>query len=102
MTTAEVFRTPDERFANLPSYDFALNYVDVDGLRMHYLDEGPATASPSSASTARTWAYLYRKMIDPFIGGRAPGDRPRLRGLRAARTNRPTGGGTAMTGTSSW
>lgn len=30
-------RTPDERFASLPGYDFAPNYVDVDALRIHYM-----------------------------------------------------------------
>ncbi len=50
--TTEVFRTPDERFEDLPGYDFSPNYVDVDGLRMHYVDEGPRTGRPSSASTA--------------------------------------------------
>ena len=66
MTTAEVFRTPDERFANLPGYDFAPNYVDVDGLRMHYLDEGPRDGKPIVCFHGEpTWAYLYRKMIGP-------------------------------------
>jgi haloalkane dehalogenase len=39
-TPMEVFRTPDERFENLPGFDFEPNYADVDGLRMHYVDEG--------------------------------------------------------------
>ncbi len=42
MSTIESLRTPDARFSNLPGYDFAPHYVEVDGLRMHYLDEGPA------------------------------------------------------------
>jgi haloalkane dehalogenase len=33
-----VLRTPDECFENLPNYPFEPNYVDVDGLRVHYLD----------------------------------------------------------------
>ena len=36
----DVFRTPDERFEGLPGYDFEPNYAEVDGLRLHYLDEG--------------------------------------------------------------
>ena len=36
----QVYRTPDERFDGLPGYDFAPHYVEQDGLRMHYLDEG--------------------------------------------------------------
>ena len=34
-------RTPDERFENLPEYPFKPNYVEIDGLRLHYIDEGP-------------------------------------------------------------
>ena len=59
-----VFRTPDERFANLPGYDFAPHYADVNGFRIHYLDEGPADADPILLMHGEpTWSYLYRKMI---------------------------------------
>ena len=34
-------RTPDEQFKNLPDFPYQPNYVEVDGLRMHYIDEGP-------------------------------------------------------------
>src|SRR3954471_9529794 len=65
---ADVFRTPDDRFENLPGYDFAPNYVDVDGLRMHYLDEGPSTGKPVVCFHGEpSWAYLYRKMIGPLV-----------------------------------
>ena len=37
----EILRTPDERFVNLPDYNFAPHYAQVAGLRIHYLDEGP-------------------------------------------------------------
>jgi len=67
-TTPEVFRTPDERFAGLPGYDFAPNYADVDGLRMHYLDEGPRDGRPIVCFHGEpSWAYLYRKMIGPLV-----------------------------------
>ncbi len=66
--TAEVFRTPDERFQDLPGYDFAPNYVEVDGLRLHYLDEGPETGRPIVCFHGEpSWSYLYRKMIGPFV-----------------------------------
>jgi haloalkane dehalogenase len=55
-------RTPDERFQNLPGYDFAPHYTEVIGLRMHYLDEGqgdPVLCLHGEPS----WCYLYRKMI---------------------------------------
>ena len=66
--TSEVFRTPEERFRDLPGYGFAPKYVDVDGLRMHYLDEGPATGRPIVCFHGEpSWSYLYRKMIGPFV-----------------------------------
>ena len=44
----DIIRTPDDRFADLPGYPFEPRYADIadgDGgmLRMHYVDEGPAT-----------------------------------------------------------
>ena len=39
----KILRTADERFAGLPGFAFEPRYVEVgDGLRVHYLDEGPA------------------------------------------------------------
>jgi haloalkane dehalogenase len=64
---SEVFRTPDERFEGLPGYDFAAKYAEVEGLRLHYLDEGPKDGSPIVCFHGEpTWAYLYRKMITPL------------------------------------
>ena len=68
----EVFRTPDERFADLPGYDFEPHYVelrgDLDGLRMHYVDEGSG-APILMLHGEPTWAYLYRKMIPSLAEG---------------------------------
>ncbi len=67
-----VLRTPDERFENLPGYDFEPNYVDdlpgYDGIRIHYLDEGPSDADVAwlCLHGEPTWSYLYRKMIPVF------------------------------------
>ena len=60
----ETLRTPDDRFANLPAYPFAPHYVEVDGLRIHYVDEGPRGAAPVLLLHGEpSWSYLYRKMI---------------------------------------
>ena len=40
-----ILRTPDERFENLPDYDFEPHYTEVDGVRIHYVDEGPPAAA---------------------------------------------------------
>jgi haloalkane dehalogenase len=67
-TTTEVFRTPDERFAGLPGYEFAPRYAELDGLRLHYLDEGPRGGAPIVCFHGEpTWAYLYRKMTAPLV-----------------------------------
>jgi haloalkane dehalogenase len=64
---AEIFRTPDERFAGLPGYDFAPHYVEQDGLRLHYVDEGEGDPVLLLHGEP-TWAYLYRTMIPPLAG----------------------------------
>ncbi len=57
-------RTPEERFANLPGYSFAPHYAMVEGLRMHYIDEGPENGEVVLMLHGQpTWSYLYRKMI---------------------------------------
>ena len=59
-----VLRTPDERFENLQDYPFKPNYIMIDGLRIHYLDEGPRDADPIILFHGEpTWSYLFRKMI---------------------------------------
>ena len=62
-----VLRTPNERFENLIDYPFQPNYMEIDGLRIHYLDEGPKDASPIILFHGEpTWSYLFRKMIPVF------------------------------------
>ena len=56
------FRTPDERFAGLPGFVFAPHYLEQDGLRMHYLDEGEGDPVLCLHGEP-TWSFLYRKMI---------------------------------------
>jgi pimeloyl-ACP methyl ester carboxylesterase len=64
-------RTPDERFANLPGFPWAPNYLEWQGYRVHYLDVKPGTGSSSRTLLCLhgepTWSYLYRKMIPPFL-----------------------------------
>jgi pimeloyl-ACP methyl ester carboxylesterase len=69
----ESVRTPEERFAGLPGFPFAPNYVEdlpgYEGLRVHYLDERPVRASGRTVLCLHgqpTWCYLYRKMIPVF------------------------------------
>lgn len=73
----DVLRTPDERFANLPGFAYPPNYIDdlrgYEGLRVHYVDEGPSDAFRTFLCLPGepTWAYLYRRMIPEFIASGA-------------------------------
>lgn len=60
----DFIRTPEERFKRITNYSFKANYQDINGLRMHYVDEGPATADPVLMLHGEpSWSYLYRHMI---------------------------------------
>ena len=59
-----VLRTPDERFENLSGYAFAPNYIEINDLRIHFVDEGPRESKPILLLHGEpSWSYLYRKMI---------------------------------------
>jgi haloalkane dehalogenase len=66
-------RTPDDRFADLPGFDFDPHYVEVDDteggrLRVHHLDEGPRDAAPVLLMHGEpTWSYLYRHVVPPLV-----------------------------------
>jgi haloalkane dehalogenase len=63
----KALRTPDARFENLPDYDFEPHYMDVDALRMHYVDEGPRDGPVVLLLHGEpSWSYLYRHMIPPL------------------------------------
>ena len=69
----EALRTPDERFSFLPAFPYAPNYVDdlpgYEGLRMAWIDEGPADAETTFLCLhgEPTWSYLYRHMLAEFV-----------------------------------
>ena len=56
------YRTPDECFGDLPGYPWQPHYLDLDGLRLHYLDEG-AGPPVLLLHGEPTWSYLYRTVI---------------------------------------
>ena len=56
------YRTPDERFEDLPGWPFEPHHVEQDGLRLHYVDEG--AGNPILLLHGEpTRGYLYRKLI---------------------------------------
>lgn len=90
----EYLRTPDDRFADLPGYDFEPNYVEIDDtddgvLRIHYIDEGPRDAAPVLMLHGEpSWSYLYRKMIPVFTAAGHRAIAPDLPGF--GRSDKPT------------
>ena len=64
----KVLRTPDACFANLLDFPYQPKYVEVGGLRITYIDEGPREAAPVLLMHGEpTWSYLYRKMIPGLV-----------------------------------
>ena len=63
-----VIRTPEERFSRLPDFPFAPHYIEVNGLHIHYLDEGKGETILCLHGEP-SWSFLYRKMIAAMSGG---------------------------------
>lgn len=57
-----VIRTPDERFSKLSDFPFTPRYVDINGVRVHYVDEGKGETILCLHGEP-SWLFLYRKMI---------------------------------------
>jgi len=66
---AAILRTPDDRFENLPDYNFPPQYVsisdsDLGQMRLHYVDTGPKNGRPVIMMHGEpSWSFLYRHMI---------------------------------------
>ncbi len=68
LDTGEILRTPDAAFAELPDYPFEPHYSEVDGLRIHYLDEGSENPKTIFLFHGQpSWSYLYRHMIPGLV-----------------------------------
>jgi haloalkane dehalogenase len=60
-----VLRTPEERLRDLPDFDYEPRYVEVEGLRMAYVEAG--AGDPILLLHGEpAWSYLYRHMIPPL------------------------------------
>jgi haloalkane dehalogenase len=83
----EVERAADERFAGLPDYAFAPNWLDADGLRMHYVDEGSG-APVLLLHGEPTWSFLWRHTIPGIVAAGRRAVAPDLIGF--GRSDKPT------------
>jgi haloalkane dehalogenase len=65
--------TPEHCFEQITDFSYAPNFLQVDdneggSLNLHYIDEGPKHANVVLMLHGEpSWAYLYRKMIDPVV-----------------------------------
>jgi haloalkane dehalogenase len=100
MTTVERLRTPEARFAELPGFDATPRYVELpDGLRMHYVDEGPHRDEVVLLLHGQpTWSYLYRTVVErlsalglravvPDLIGFGRSDKPAVRTAHTVRAH---------------
>jgi len=71
LTTAQgvpFLRTPDAHFSDLPGYGFAPHYLEFEGLRLHYIDEGPRDGPVALLMHGMpTWSFLNRKIMARLI-----------------------------------
>jgi len=58
-----LLRAPEARFEDLPDFDYDPEFVDVDGVRMAYLDEGTGEETILCLHGEPTYSFLYRKML---------------------------------------
>jgi haloalkane dehalogenase len=64
----DLLRTPEERFENIPDFPFKPNYLDVEGIRIHYIDEDPKDAEVVLLMHGEpSWSFLYRYMIPILV-----------------------------------
>lgn len=68
----QILRTPESAFANLQDYPYSANYMDIDGMRMHYIDEDKDKDKDNEKTIfllhgQPSWSYLYRHMVPLFV-----------------------------------
>ena len=71
----DALRTAEERFRELPDYPWSGRYLadlpSLEGLRLHYLDEGDADARDALSFLClhghASWSYLYRRMLPVWV-----------------------------------
>ncbi len=62
----EIYRTPEERFEELPGFAFEPCYREWCEMRLAHIDEGDGRPVVMLHGEP-TWSYLYRKLIGPLL-----------------------------------
>ncbi len=66
--TGPVLRTPESRFEGLADFPYVPQHLEVGGLRIACIDEGPRDGPVVLLMHGEpTWSYLYRTMIPPLV-----------------------------------
>jgi len=85
----QVLRTPPECFEGLTDFPYLPHYAEIGGLRVAYIDEGPADGPKVLLMHGEpTWSYLYRKMIPVLVQAGCRVIAPDLVGF--GRSDKPT------------
>ena len=64
----KLLRTPNERFENIPDFPFQPHYIEIDNIRIHYVDEGSNDEEVILLMHGEpSWSFLYRHMIPPLV-----------------------------------
>jgi len=90
----QTLRTPDDRFDDVPDFDYAPIYSEIpDGeggtLRVAWISDGPQDADPVLMLHGEpSWSYLYRKMIPILVDAGHRAICPDLVGF--GRSDKPT------------
>jgi haloalkane dehalogenase len=86
----KVYQTPQYRFSDLKDFPFQPHFISVNGLQMHYVDEGPVDGRPVLLlHGVPTWSYLYRKIIRKIAGADVRVIAPDLIGF--GKSDKPSG-----------
>src|SRR5580698_1678098 len=57
-------RTPEDRFSDLPGFDYPLRYADAGGVRLAWVEAGPPDGEPVLLLHGEpSWSFLYRTVM---------------------------------------
>ena len=62
----EIFRTPEERFEDLPGFPYEPRYREWRGMRLAHVDEGEGSPVVMLHGEP-TWGYLWRNVMGPLL-----------------------------------
>jgi haloalkane dehalogenase len=67
-SVSNVLRTPPECFNHIPDFPYEPHYIELGGVRIAHIDEGPKDAPLVLLMHGEpTWSFLYRKMIPVLV-----------------------------------